>query len=468
MFSVASKNKAGYLMVLVLVFGSIFMVIMTAFIGYVITQNKVVNFRYEQQRATDIAEAGLNYYRWFLAHYPNDYTDGTGSAGPYVHQYSDPEGGVMGEFSLDIATSTYCGDIAAVDISSTAYTYEDPTAISTVRGRYARPSVASYSFVTNSGVSYGATSHVNGPIHSNQGIRMDGSHSSTVSSGQTSWLCNSTYGCSPSQTVDGVYTTTSNSTPALFAFPVAPIDFAGITLDLADMQSKAQNNGGLYLGPSGRQGYHIIFRSGNRVEVRRVNGKVNEPNGYAWGHYMHILNGTTLIGTYDINPACPVIFVEDQVWLEGQVDGKVTLAAADVDTNGVNPSIILNNNITYGTTDAGLLAVAEYDMLIGLVVPNNMVLNGIFVAQTGHYGRNPYDTSMPNAWEQYIIRNSLTVNGTIVSYNRAGTSYYSGSTLLSGFTNRTTSYDTSLVFDPPPYTPITSDVYSFFNWRQDR
>lgn len=462
------KLSKGYLLVLVLVFGAMFTLVISSFVGYIVTQNNLVNFRFEQQRATEIAEAGLNYYKWYLAHYPGDSTNGTGLPGPYVHVYEDPEDGPIGEFSLSIASSSYCGDVASIDITSTGHTYVDPSAVAVVSGRYSRPTVASYSFVTNSGVWYGPTSVTNGPIHSNQGIRMEAAHNSVVSSGQADWLCNSSYGCSPSATVDGVYTTSGNANPSLFSFPVAPINFAGITLDLADIQNKAEFGGGLYFGPSGKSGYHVIFRAGNQVEVRRVNSKQNEPNGYAWGRYMNILKGTSLVGIYDIDPACPVIFVEDQVWLEGEVAGKVTIAAADIDSVGVDPSIILNDNITYSTANAGLLAVAEYDMLIGLVVPDDMELNGIFVAQTGHFGRNYYNTSMPNAWEQYIIRNSLTMNGTIVSNNRAGYNWvYSNGNLASGFTSSASSYDVSQIYNSPPYTPITSDVYTFFNWRQD-
>lgn len=462
------KTETGYLLVLVLVFGSIFLAIITAFVGNVVTQNQLVNFKVEQQKATDIAEAGLNYYRWFLAHYPGDVTDGTGVSGPYVHTYADPEGSTIGEFSLEVASSTYCGDISSIDISSTGHTYAEPEAVATVNGRYARPSIASYSFITNSNVYYGATSNVSGPIHSNQGIRMEATHNSIVSSGQTDWSCGPSYGCTPTTTVAGVYSTGGNATPALFSFPAAPIDFGGITLNLASMQDKAQNAGGLYFGPSGKQGYQIIFLPGSRVEVRRVNSKQNEPNGVAWGYYLNVLNGTSLVGTYNINPSCPVIFVEDQVWLEGQVEGKVTIAAADVDTPGKDPSIILNDNITYVTADSGLLAVAEYDMLMGLEIPNNLVLNGIFVAQTGYFGRNNYEyAKFPVAWNSYKVRNSLTINGTIVTNGRAANTYTSSGTVKSGFLTRTYSYDTSLVFDPPPYTPNTSDVYSFFNWRLD-
>jgi hypothetical protein len=182
---------------------------------------------------------------------------------------------------------------------------------------------------------------------------------------------------------------------------------------------------------------------------------------------MHILNGETLIGNYTIPAGCPIIYVEDQVWLEGVVKGKVSIAAADVDTAGVDPSIILNNNITYANATSGLLAIAEYDLLIGLVVPDNMTLNGIFIAKNGHFGRNHYDTSMPNAWEEYIMRNSLTLNGTIVSNGREGTKWVSGGGVyLSGFNTRFNSYDRALVSNPPPLTPEVSDTYEFIEWRE--
>jgi len=38
-------------------------------------------------QAFAIAEAGIEYYRWHLAHAPADYQDGTGKAGPYIHNY---------------------------------------------------------------------------------------------------------------------------------------------------------------------------------------------------------------------------------------------------------------------------------------------------------------------------------------------------------------------------------------------
>ena len=345
----------------------------TALIGYVVTQSRLTQEKYNKEQALGIAEAGLNYYRWYLAHYPNDTTNGTTTPGPYIHTYVDPEGSAIGDFSLQIASTTACGDVTAVDITSTGRTYESPNVKRVVYGRYARPTVAEYAYIINSNVWAGDDRVIIGPYHSNGGIRMDGTHNSTVSSGQSTWGCTTSYGCNPANNnAPGVVGSGPNS--SLWRYPAPPINFTGLTVDLSQMQTKAQNAGGFYLGPSGKAGYHIVFKSNGTFDVYRVNSKENEPNGYAWGYYMNILKGSTLIGNYPIPTRCPVIYVEDQVWLDGVVKGKVTLAAADVDTTGVDPSIILNDNITYANATSGLLAIAEYDVLVGLVVPDNMIL----------------------------------------------------------------------------------------------
>lgn len=459
-------HSDGYLMILVLVFGAIFFTIISSFTVFIVTQSRLISQRVEVETAGQIAEAGLNYYKWYLAHYPNDVTNGTGLPGPYVGVYNDPEAGPIGEYTLSVATTTYCGDLASIRVTSVGNTYKQPTIKKTLSARYSRPTIADYSFILNSSVWVGSDAQITGPYHTNGGVRFDGRNNSVVTSGQTNWSCTPAFGCTPTTTQNGVFTTTANPNTALFDFPSSPINFAGVTVDLSQIKTKAQNNGGRYFGPSGREGYHIIFNSNGTYDVRRVNGKVNEPNGYAWGQQMNILNGTTLIGTYALNPLCPIIYVEDQVWLEGVVNGKATIAVADVSSNTNNPSIILNNNITYSNATSGLLAIAEYDILIGLEVPDNMTLYGIFLAQTGKFGRNHYDTSMPNAWEQYIMRNSLTLYGTIVSNGRVGTKWVNNSgTYISGFDNRFTTYDRNLVASPPPLIPVTSDDYIFSDWQ---
>jgi hypothetical protein len=482
------QRSAGYLLLLVLVFGSALFVILSSSIGFAISQSQMVKARFEIQRATDIAESGLNYYRWFLAHHPNDLTGGTGLPGPYVHQYFDPEGAAIGEFSLDITSRSYCGEIASIEIASTGRTYAAPEFARTVRARYVRPSVAEYSYIINSNVWAGANRVIVGPYQSNGGIRMDGRNLSTVSSGQTTWSCTPSFGCSPTTTRPGVFTTTANANQALFSFPAAPINFTGLTLDLAQMQNRAQHHGGIYIPPPPHSdlGHRVTFNGNGTITVRVVTGTTpvwgfSLENG--WRQERNVISSTGSTGhgagTYTIPTNCPVIFVEGRVWLDGVVDRKVTIAAADVDTPGIDPSIILNGNITYSTTTAGLLAIAEQDVLIGLAVPNDTVLNGIFIAQNGRFSRNHYCTNcsadginrgLPSHLDPFVCRNSLTMNGTIVSNGRVGTQWTGNSCpggYGSGFWHRYSSYDRNLAEDPPPLVPKTSDVYVFRDWRED-
>lgn len=477
---IINNSIKGYLLILVLVFGSIFFLITSSFFGYIVSQGQVINQKVELQRAVDIAEAGLNYYKWYLAHYPNDTTNGTGAPGPYTHVYSDPEGAAIGEFSIDVASSTYCGDVASIEVASSGFTYSDPSIVRTIKARYARPSVAEYAYIINSNVWAGPDRTIIGPYHSNGGIRMDGTNFSTVTSGQSDWFCNSSFGCSPAGNRVGVFTTTPNANAGLFTFPSAPINFTGLSIDLALMQDRAQNRGGIYLPPSGAFGYQVTFNSNGTISVRRVTGTTlywGSTTETGWNQERNVIENTTNYGTFVIPSSCPLIFVQDKVWLQGVVNQKVTIAAADVASGVNNPSIILRDNITYtSATTSGLLAIAEQDVLIGVDVPNNMSLNGIFVAQNGRYGRNFYcancnaggnNRGLPNALDPYVLRNSLTMNGTIVSNGRVGTQWISGGVPTSGFLNRFNSYDRNLVASPPPLVPKTSDVYVVTDWKDN-
>lgn len=470
--------QSGYLLVVVLVFGSVFLVMATAFVGYIVTQSQITEMRIQRAKALNIAEAGLDYYKWYLAHNPNDMTNGTGAEGPYVHVYNDPEGGPIGEFSLEIASSSFCGEVYAVDITSTGHTYEDPDVQRVVYGRYAKPTVAEYSYIINSNVWAGPDRTIIGPYHSNGVIRMDGTNNSTVTSGQGTWKCNSNVlPCEPTgATLNGVYGDGSNDD--LWTYPVPPIDFGGLTLDLDLIKQKAQAGGGVYIGPSNAQGYRVRFNANGTIDLYRVT-HTTEYWGYTqeadWQKESHVIRNSTFVRNYAIPSACPLVYVEDKVWIDGAVSGKVTIAAANGNT-GVNPSIILNDNVTYAHATSGLLAIAEQDVLVGLQVPSVMTLNGIFVAQNGRFGRNHYcDTdcsdksgsqALPATLAQYEQRNTLTINGTIVSNGREGTRWVQGSVFTSGFNTRYNSYDRDLVANPPPLTPEVSDTYEFIEWRE--
>ncbi len=244
-------NK-GSITLLVVIFAGIMVVIFAGTTGFIFTQHRLQVKKADKELAVQIAEAGLDYYKWFLSHYPNDLQDGTGGPGPYEHEYNDPEGGAIGKFSLDVSGNNVCGSVASIDIESTGWTYDSPSIKRKVVGRYSRPSVAEFAYIIDDNVWAGSDREIKGKYHSNGGIRMDGENDSLVTSAVETWTCTSSFGCSPDQTVDGVFG--SGEGFDLWQFPAEPIDFVGLTLDLAQMKDAAQNFGGVYLGPSGGRG----------------------------------------------------------------------------------------------------------------------------------------------------------------------------------------------------------------------
>lgn len=456
--------------ILVIVFMGIFIMILAGLTGLVLQQNKVQKAKENQQTAIQIAEAGLDYYKWFLAHYPSDLQDGTGAPGPYEHEYFDPEGGAIGKFSLNITGNMQCGAVMSIDIESTGWTYDDPTYKRVVTGRYARPSVAEYSYILDSGVWWGGGA-LYGRFHSNYGIRMDGGNLSKVTSAVEDWLCTSSYGCNPDETKDGVW---GAGDPSLWEFPTTPIDFVGITQDLVDMKAMAQSDGvylGTYGGASGKKGFHLIFKADGSVDVYKTNN-VSYQWGYdadeGWVKDYHIINSQIFDGNYTIPNDCALVYSETKVWLEGVIPKKITVVAANTNNPSWNPDIYLYDDITYVDTDGtdGLTAIAERNVLIPYSSPNNLTVHGIFVAQTGRYGRNLYLCNLGNA-----KRGTLDSFGTIVSAKRPVTYWmywYPGcGSNWSGYSGGSSSYDSKLAKSPPPLTPFADDEFRFIEWRED-
>lgn len=474
------RTSAAYFTLLVLVYSAVFLTLISALTGYIFVEKKLELAKENREKAFQLAEAGLEYYRWHLAHWPNDLRDGTTNNGPYVHTVADPEGGTLGTFSLAISGTLTCGTLNSVAITSTGASAADTKYQRSLSARYTRPSVAEYSTIVNSNVWVGDDRIITGPYHSNGGVRMDATHNADVTSGVASWLCTSSFGCSPNSTKNGVFG--GGSQPSLWAFPAPTMDFAGISVDLANLKTYAVSSG-RYLGPSGNYGYRIVFNSNGTFTAYRVTG-TTQVWGYTtengWQQERPVISSTSSGTTYTIPSGCPVVFVEDNVWVEGTVSGKVTFAAADVTQGSVDRSVIVNGNITYADNiDDGITIIGEQNVLVGLQTPDTMTMNGIFIAQKGRFGRNHYCTGecdsnhsgsegLPSALDQYVTRSTLNTNGTVVSNGRVGTKWTSGSTFLSGYSQRNDTYDRTLAASPPAFTPTTSDDFKFVDWRDQR
>ena len=99
-FVIRHSSVRGSILISTLVFTFVFLIMGMSLLGLLQQRSQLSKLRRAQLTALQIAEAGANYYRWHLAHAPTDYADGTGATGctpcgPYVHNYSDPSGGVI-------------------------------------------------------------------------------------------------------------------------------------------------------------------------------------------------------------------------------------------------------------------------------------------------------------------------------------------------------------------------------------
>lgn len=460
-------NKGSITPAILIISGS-FMIVIYGLL-FLLTQQMIYsNRQYASEVSLNIAEAGVQYYKWHLAHDPLDFQDGTGQPGPYVHEYFDPQGKSIGYYSLEVENEQ---DTSIVNIRSTGWSHQFPNIRRTIVARYGKPSFTRYSYLSNASVWYGEGITVNGDIHSNNGIRMDGQNNGRVTSARETYMCGTETGCHPPQEQDGVWGSGGNS--SLWEFPVTPEDFDSVSFDFNQLRSEAQVNG-LYFGPSNRSGYRLIL-SGNSLTVHRVT-RTNTVRGYLppgeglgqWGqggcrNYDIVVRNYENIGTYDISDI-NLIFVEDSIWIEGTVSGKHTIVAASFPLSSSREDAVITNNITYdvydGSTVFGL--IVQNSIYYARDLPDEFQLDGAYMAQGGAIVRHGYINGCGQT--STSVRDKLTINGAFITYNRSFWNY--GSPLQSGFTEREVNYDADLLYNPPPYFP-TSSNYEFISWKEE-
>src|SRR3989338_5222855 len=173
--------NSGSILMVALIFLTLLSIMGLSMIELIVAQNKLAQIRIAGEYGFHVAEAGLNYGRWRLAHDPNDLTSET-------RTYSDPEGGVIGTYSLTftpIGATIYNNTL--VEIRSEGWYGNNPNIKRIVSARYGRRSFTQYSFLTNSNLYFSGGSR-DGKIHANGGIRMDAEANSAVTSARQTYL----------------------------------------------------------------------------------------------------------------------------------------------------------------------------------------------------------------------------------------------------------------------------------------
>lgn len=478
------KENEGFLLLQTLVFGAVAIIIIAGLIAFAAANIRLGRRVVLSEQAFQMAEAGLEYYRWHLAHSPTDYTDGTFGPGPYIKNFFDRNGNLLGTITLTI-TPPGAGS-TLVTIESEGIPAADTSVSRKILAKLAIPSFANYAFVTDASMRFGAGTEVFGPIHSNSGIRFDGVAHNLVTSSLFAYddpdhSGNNEYGVhthvnappgsgitSSFRALEAPPNPVQIRTDVFLAgrsFPAPQVSFAGITSDLAQMKADAQAQG-RYFASSTAQGYRLVLKTNDTFDLYRVTSLQSVPSGCSssgqtgWGSWS--TNATTLLGNYPF-PANGLIFLEDHVWVEGTVDGgRLTIVAARIpdDNSALRKSITINNNLRYTNYDGtdAIALIAQDNINVGMNSADTLRIDAAVIAQNGRVGRYYYESDC----SPYDDRDTITLYGTLITALRYGFAYTDGS----GYQNRNLIYDSFLLYSPPPFFPKTGDFHEVIYWKE--
>ncbi len=504
------KNLSGSALAYALVIMSSVAILLTSILGFISSQAKYSLQKQGQEQALRIAEGGVHFYKWYLAHQLNGRTNsqidafwsgGTalGQSSAYVADYKDPYGSTIGQYSITVTPPVAGSTI--VYVQAEGWTSKYPLLKRTIRVRLRRPSWSESAVLANDFMRFGVGTEVYGRIHSNGGIRFDGLAHNVVSSSLTSFNDPDHSGGDEF----GVHTHVAPVDPlppaavpsrldvfeAGRTFPVATMDFNGVLGDLNTMKSEAQAGRGRYFDTTG-VGRSITLKTDGTYDTCKVNSAdltiPTDQNSNTITNYNGVVTGAfgPRIGTNG-NPctttACcalascgwinngqhnrgkcvslanypiidnGVIFVENNIWISGQIDTKkITIVAANI-SSGPVASVFIPSNVMYTNYDGrDILGIIGQN---NVEIPSNssdvLRIDGALLAQQGRIGAEHYGNN----------KTTITVNGALATNQRYGFAWTDGT----GYTNRNLYYDNNLLYYPPPYFP-TGTQYLLDLWEE--
>jgi hypothetical protein len=515
------RNQHGFSFPTVLSFIIVAAIVVTAAIQIVLTNFFVVGNNVKSQKAFNISEAGLNYYLWHLSHNSSDFKDGQSTPttpdpslgyGPYTHNYIDDNAINQGTFTLwikpqgngsTIATVRSIGKIKGSNIKRTT------------EAQIGATSFASYGVVSDSALWFGSTESADGPVHSNQGVRMDGSSNATVSSANTAYVPSNALGGDGSSH-PGVWCNTTVTSPvncntrdkSNWLYPATQVDFNQVagslctikkaafaaysaTSSLASLSTACSQTPvtrtNAYLpqrssSANASRGYFIELNQDNTYNLYNVNNVNDKQVGYAAA-----LN-TQNVATNIPIPASGVIFAEDNVWVRSNTKfkGRVTIANGRLATS-VTTDLTVADNLAYNSKngDDAIGLVAEGNVYIAPFAPPSsssftLEVDAAVLAQSGsvEYPSN-YLFSNGTCTRGWTSNNqTLNFYGSVATRQVWTWSWLLGGSCgdavpnpgvsgqyISGFKYNNTHYDYNLLYKPPPSYPITGG-YNILSWRE--
>lgn len=437
------RYRKGSYLPIILIASVLFLAFASALIGLAMANIKRSANQEKAVSNLNIAEAGVNYYMWHLSHDDKDYCDGSACTGvspygPYIHDYKNSQGEIIGTYSLYIKPPAQ-GE-ASVQVRSIGKALNSKSE-SIVVADIGMPSFARYSFVSNTECWFGENETTNGPVHSNVGVHFDGTSNGIVSASLKTYKPASSFG-GDGQYHDGVWG--KGGPKGFWVYPVPAVDFDKVSVDLNNLKIEAQK-GGIYLDSSKSLGYYLKLNN-NSIEVYKVTRE--RSSGIS----------ATLLSIKSA-PQNGVIFVNDNVWIDGTYNGKLTVAAS-LSQGNQSARISIKDNLLYAAKDgsANIGLISEGDITVPEYAAANLEIDGALLAQNGHVW-------FPNV--AGVVKNSISIYGSIAS-NLTWTWSYADSTgrIVSGYQTTAQTYDPYLTLSPPPQFPTTGS-FVLLSWRQE-
>ncbi|HEX8974375.1 MAG TPA: pilus assembly PilX N-terminal domain-containing protein [Patescibacteria group bacterium] len=466
----------------------IFMValIILSIVQYIVGQARGSFHEANDQQAFRVAEAGANFYRWYLAHETdgksaqqiqdfwgstNPYPYGLEPDNPYQGDFRDQQGNLVGHYTIKVGLSDPSSTIATADIIG--WTFKDTSDKKKIRVRFRRPAWSDYAVLTNAYSHFDANWNIKGKVMSNTGVHFDGVANNVVSAGLSSYYDPDTGATEPGVWTSWLNAFNTNQNLPVFgggtAFPVTQKDFTGVAIDMNMMQSQAQQPNGTTINNCSSTGCYFSNQSLGRHIVLSSNGTFTITTVTSITNNSNSIKTENSSATYNI-PGNGIIFVNGNVWVEGTINSKrVTLVAANMPANGTNANIYIgSNNLKYTnlSSEEVIGLIAQGNIEFSTNGPSDLVIDAALLAQNGGIVKKDYNPNCCGSGCE-AQKNSLGIFGSVASNQSlvfTVTKACNNSKAV-GFQSKQITYDNNLLNYPPPYFP-TDATYAVDDWKQ--
>ncbi len=444
----------GIAMVTVIAVVTILFLLVTTLITLTTYRTMQSSSYVSRTQATQLADAGLNYYLYQLG---LNYT--------YYSVSPTPTPSATNAQGSWTASATYDPTSRLVVIRSVGTTADGISRV--IMAKCSPPPPPMYAIGSGGNIDVGANTLISGPMRSNGYVHIATGGTQGIITG----LAQS--GVSPNGDFSPLKSGAADPTRFKGGAQYYPaLSFDTMSADVAKMKSTA----GLLLPNSRSDGKtpaalgYLITLSNNQIGVRRVTAESRTYNSAANIAKLGSLTTTVppSVQTTLAIPANGIIFVDsDNVWVSGTYTARVTICASRASSSDKTyGNITVSNSVKCGVkTDpvivCGLMAQNNIwlpDWYSTTVMDPTLTIEAALLAQYGTIGDAyngsttfPLPTANPNGGTQYPTHN-LALAGSALGATGVGFQ-------AQYFINRTYGFDSRLTTNPPPNWPRSDNQW---------